>query len=66
MINILEASTDAFYIKIMRFEGFLGVQIHSWNAMFREPCSPLHQGDEQPDTELFLRAVPFILRYLLK
>ena len=21
---------------------------------FREPCSPLHQSEEQPDTELFL------------
>jgi len=30
--NILEASPDAFYIKIMRFAGFLCVQIHSWNA----------------------------------
>ena len=28
-------------------------------STFREPCSPLHQGEEQPDTELFLRAVPF-------
>jgi len=27
--------------------------------MFRELCSPLHQGEEQPDTELFLQAVPF-------
>jgi len=26
---ILEASTDAFYIKVMRFAGFLRVQIHS-------------------------------------
>jgi len=32
---------------------------------FREPCNPLHQGEEQPDTELFLQAVPFILCYLL-
>jgi len=24
-------------------------------------ASPLHHGEEQPDTELFLRAVPFIL-----
>jgi len=32
--NILEASTGVFYIKIMRFAGFLHVQIHgiSWNA----------------------------------
>jgi len=29
--NILEASTGAFYIKIMRFAGFFRVQIHSWN-----------------------------------
>jgi len=62
--NILEASMDAFYIKIMRFAGFLC--IHSWNATFREPCSPLHQGKEQPeilspDTELFLRIVPFYI-----
>jgi len=32
---------------------------------FREPCSSLHQGGEQPDTELFLQIAPFhILRYL--
>jgi len=35
--------------------------------MFLELYSPeLHQGEEQPDTEVFLRAVPFILRYLLE
>ncbi|KYN29323.1 hypothetical protein ALC57_01240 [Trachymyrmex cornetzi] len=33
---------------------------------FRKPCSPLHQDQKQPDTELFLRTVPFILRYLLE
>jgi len=27
---------------------------------FREPCSSLHQGEKQPDTELFLRIAPFI------
>ena len=27
---------------------------------FREPCSSLHQGEEQPDTELFLRVVLFL------
>jgi len=27
---------------------------------FRKPCSPLHQDEEQSDTELFLRIVPFI------
>jgi len=32
---------------------------------FREPCNPLHQGEEQLDTELFFQAVPFILCYLL-
>ncbi|KYN30084.1 hypothetical protein ALC57_00461 [Trachymyrmex cornetzi] len=32
---------------------------------FREPCSPLHQGDGQPDTELFLRAVPFYITLLV-
>jgi len=30
--NILEASMDALCIKIMRFSGFLRVQIHSWNS----------------------------------
>jgi len=30
---------------------------------FRESCSPLHQSEEQPDSEL-LRAVPFILLLL--
>ena len=41
----------------MCFVGFLRVQIHSWNATFREPCSPF-QSEEQP--ELFFQAVPFI------
>jgi len=27
---------------------------------FREPCSSLHQSEEQPDTELFLRVVPLL------
>ncbi|KYQ60686.1 hypothetical protein ALC60_00311, partial [Trachymyrmex zeteki] len=31
---------------------------------FREPCSSFHQGEEQPDTKLFPRVVPFILRCL--
>ncbi|KYN29949.1 hypothetical protein ALC57_00595 [Trachymyrmex cornetzi] len=30
---------------------------------FREPCSPLHQGEEQSDTELFLRAVPLYITF---
>ncbi|EGI65480.1 hypothetical protein G5I_06032 [Acromyrmex echinatior] len=32
----------------------------SWSILdvptFRGPCSPLHQGEEQPDTELFLQS----------
>ncbi|KYN10381.1 hypothetical protein ALC57_17569, partial [Trachymyrmex cornetzi] len=32
---------------------------------FRELCSPLHQGEEQPDTELFLQAVPFYITLLV-
>ncbi|KYN11045.1 hypothetical protein ALC57_16824 [Trachymyrmex cornetzi] len=32
---------------------------------FREPCSPLHQGKGQPDTELFLQAVPFYITLLV-
>ena len=34
--------------------------------MFREPCSPLHQDEEQLDIELFLRVAPFISHYLLE
>ena len=46
----------------MYFAGFLRVQIHSCKLTFRKPCSPLHQGVEnRADTELFLRAIPFIL-----
>ncbi|KYN41494.1 hypothetical protein ALC56_04099 [Trachymyrmex septentrionalis] len=30
-------------------------------STFREPCNPLYQDEEQPDTELFLRAVPFYI-----
>jgi len=50
----------------MRFAGFL--QIHSWNANVLRtlPLHPLHQGEKQPDSELFLRAVPFILNCLLE
>jgi len=33
--------------------------------MFREPC-PLHQGEEQSDTELFLRAIPFYIMLLIE
>jgi len=33
----------AFYIKIMRFTGFLRVQIIFGMPIFREPCSPLYQ-----------------------
>jgi len=29
--------------------------------MFCEPCSPLHHQGEQPNTELFLRVVPFYI-----
>ncbi|KYN08826.1 hypothetical protein ALC57_19073, partial [Trachymyrmex cornetzi] len=32
---------------------------------FREPCSPLHQGEGQPDTDLFLWAVPFYITLLV-
>ncbi|KYN10040.1 hypothetical protein ALC57_17835, partial [Trachymyrmex cornetzi] len=34
-------------------------------STFREPCSPLHQSEGQPDTELFLQAVPFYITLLL-
>ncbi|KYN18393.1 hypothetical protein ALC57_09268 [Trachymyrmex cornetzi] len=32
---------------------------------FHEPCSPLHQGEGQSGTELFLRAVPFYIALLV-
>jgi len=32
---------------------------------FREPRSLFHQGEEQPDTELFLWVVPFLYIMLL-
>jgi len=32
---------------------------------FCEPCNPLHQGEEQLDTELFLRVVPFYITLLV-
>ncbi|EGI62894.1 hypothetical protein G5I_08757 [Acromyrmex echinatior] len=37
-----------FYIKIVRFAGFLRVQIHSLNV--NVSCNPLYQSEEQPDT----------------
>ncbi|KYN15931.1 hypothetical protein ALC57_11823 [Trachymyrmex cornetzi] len=51
----------------MSFAGFLRVQILEILEMstFREPCSPLHQGEGQPDTELFLQAVPFYITLLV-
>jgi len=33
--------------------------------MFREPCSPFHQSEEQLDTELFLQVVLFLYITLL-
>ncbi|KYN15223.1 hypothetical protein ALC57_12556, partial [Trachymyrmex cornetzi] len=33
---------------------------------FREPCNILHQGKEQPDTELFFQAVPFYITLLVE
>ena len=41
------------------FRGFLSRSILGMPT-FRELCSSLHQSEEQPDTELFLRIVPFI------
>ncbi|KYQ50657.1 hypothetical protein ALC60_10253, partial [Trachymyrmex zeteki] len=32
---------------------------------FREPCSPFYQGEEQPDTKLFLWAVPLYITLLV-
>jgi len=32
---------------------------------FREPCSPLHQDEEQPDTELPPEIVPFYITLLV-
>jgi len=32
---------------------------------FREPCSSLHQGEEQPDTKLFLRIILLLYITLL-
>jgi len=29
-------------------------------STFRQPCSPLHQDEEQTDTELFLQVIPFL------
>ena len=50
------------FIKIMQLCTLVfSVQIHYWNAIVSWPCRVLHQGEEQPDTELFLWAVPFIL-----
>jgi len=40
----------------MRFVGFLRVQI----LVMRFVNLAVHQGEEQPDTELFLQVVPFI------
>ena len=42
----------------------------SWSILdvptFRGPCSPLHQGEEQPDTELFLQVLPFYVTLLVE
>jgi len=42
--------------RVYSLVGFLGnlrVLIHYLMPTFREPCSSLHQGEEQPDTGLF-------------
>ena len=50
IIIILETSTGPFYIKIMRFAGFLHVQIQILEMQtFREPCNSFHQGKKQLD-----------------
>ncbi|KYN12230.1 hypothetical protein ALC57_15627 [Trachymyrmex cornetzi] len=47
----------------MRFAGFSRSILEM--PTFRDPRSPLHQGEEQPDTELFLQAVPFYITLLV-
>jgi len=55
------------YLKILCFAGFLRVQIHSWKMpTIREPCSSLHQGEEQPDSEPVSPGRSFFIRYLLE
>ncbi|KYN11082.1 hypothetical protein ALC57_16783 [Trachymyrmex cornetzi] len=49
----------------MRFAGFSVSRSILEMPTFHEPCSPLHQGEEQPDTELFLQAVPFFITLLV-
>jgi len=46
IIIILETSTGPFYIKIMRFAGFLHVQIHSWNANVSWTLQFISSGQE--------------------
>ena len=52
-------STGVFYMKIMRSQVFSVSRSILGMPTFHESCSPLHQSEEQPDTEL-LRVVPFI------
>jgi len=33
-------------------------------STFHELCNSPHQGEDQSDTELFIRVIPFILSYL--
>jgi len=51
-------------IKIMRFVDFLRVPILGMPT-FRESSSSLHQDEEKPDIELFLRIVPLLYITLL-
>ena len=46
----------------MRFAGFFHPSILRMPT-FREPC--FHQGEEQPDTELFLLIIPLLYITLL-
>jgi len=43
------------YISAKRFLGYLRVLIHYLFNAFRELCSSLHQGEEQPDTYKYTR-----------
>ena len=59
------ASASAFYIKFMRFVGFLRLN-RFLECHFVNFAVHLYQDKEQSNTEMFLRVVPFILLYLLE
>jgi len=68
IINMIYDKNLSLFYKDYAFRGFSDPSVSRFilrMPTFRELCSSLHQGEEQPDTELFLRVVPLFLYIML-